>query len=644
MVALEEWSMEVTFVVIVVTMLAFLTDRFPLDLVATSALMVLQISGVLTVKEALSGFASGVTATFVGLFIVGDGLMSTGVAARVGDFLSEKSRGNATQFMVAMMCSCAMISAVMSSTGAVALCIPIVMDGAEKLGKSPSTFLMPIAFASLLGGMTTLIGTPPNLVVADALEDKGLEPFGFFDFAPAGLVMFVTGVLYMMSVGKYLMPRQPVEQNGGQRNVSNTFARSMHEYLEEYELSSNFFQLIVKPTGSIVGTTLKASKLRTQHGLTVLAIGRPSSHGATIHAAMLSDTLLAGDIIYCMGQPETVNTKSEELGLISQQIESASQRKAELEIEHSTSGLAQIDLDALDGGTADFTEHVGVVETIVVPSSSFCGLTLSDCHFRQRYNLTVIGIKRIQDGNKPTALPSRLTMLKAGDVLLFTGPWSNIHRLLKNDEFVVMGLAAEALKHRQKSSSNVHAMIAALILVTMIALMVARVLPAAIASILAAIAMLATGCVKSPYAAVKWDAVIMIGAMLPVATALKKSGGVAQIAHGLDSISDPTIILLALFGLTVVFSQMVSNTATTMIMCPFAMEFAERLDVSPKPFLMAISIAASTAFCTPVASPVNVLVYGPGQYKFCDFMKVGTILAFLAFGWTALLIPLIFPF
>ena len=640
--------MEVTFVVIVVTMLAFVTDRFPLDLVAVSALMVLQMSGVLTVKEALSGFASGVTATFVGLFIVGDGLVSTGVAARVGDFLSERSRGNATLFLVAMMCSCALISAVMSSTGAVAICIPIVLEGAAKLGKPPSAFLMPIAFASLLGGMTTLIGTPPNLVVSDALEDKGLEPFGFLDFAPTGLALLCIGVLYMTSVGRYLMPRQPGEQNDGQKNASNLVGRNLREYLEEYELSSNFFQLMVGPESSIVGITMKAAKLRTQHGLNVLALGRLSSHAATIHAATLSDTFFAGDIIYCMGQPEMVDTKSEELGLIprclrgDQQIDSAPQEKSEPK--RCTSGLAQIDLDVLDGGKADFTEHVGVAETMVVPSSSFCGLTLKDCHFRQRYNLTVIGIKRVQNGNKPTALPSRSTMLNAGDVLLLTGPWSNIHKLLKHDDFVVMGLAAEALKHRQKSFSNVHATIAALILVTMIALMVARVLPAAIASIVAAIAMLATGCVKSPYAGVKWDAVIMVAAMLPVATALKKSGGVAQIAQGLDSISDPTVILYAFFGLTVVFSQLVSNTATTVIMCPFAMEIAERLDVSPKPFLMAISIAASTAFCTPVASPVNLLVYGPGGYKFCDFMKVGAIMAFLSFGCTALLVPLIFPF
>ena len=601
------------FLILFVTIILFVSDRLRLDVVAILVILALMLSGLLSSNEALAGFGDPVVILIAGLFVVGEGLFRTGVAFAIGNWLMRAGGTSETRMMILLMLVVAGLSAFMSSTGAVAIFIPVSLNLAAKADIQPSRLLMPIAFASLIGGMLTLIGTPPNLVVSTQLTREGLEGFGFFEFTPIGLLVLITGIVYMVFWGRKRLlqgisePRKPVKNR-----------LSLRDLIEAYDIFDRFHRLRITGDSAIAGMTVAQSLLRTRYGVTVLGIERQQQQRRTrIMPARTQTELKVGDIVL------VVDTAGE-LDRIVQD-----EKLENLNIEKEYGRFA--------------AQELGMAEVLLTPRSTLIGRTLSKNRFRQRYGLTVLGILR-----NGTPLKGNLvqTKLLFGDAVLVGGVWRKIALLQdEHENFLVLNLPREMdeiAPNRDKAPWALG------IIGGMLVLMTFKLMPSVAAVLLAALMMVFTRCVsmKNAYASINWESLVLIAGMLPMATALEKTGGIQLIVNGLvGSLGElgPLALMTGLFLLTSIFSQVISNTATTVLVAPIATMAAANMEISPYPLLMTVAIAASTAFSTPVASPVNTLVLGPGGYKFNDFVKIGIPLQLLVMVLTLLAVPMLFP-
>ncbi len=596
------------FGLLLVTVILFASDRLRLDVVAMLVIGVLLLSGLLSPREALAGFGDPVVLLIAGLFVVGESLLRTGVAYAVGNWLMRVAGTSPTRLLVLLMLTVAALSAFMSSTGAVAIFIPIALGLAGKVGLAPSRIMMPMAFAALIGGMLTLIGTPPNLVVSTQLEREGLSPFGFFSFTPIGLLVLAVGMTYLVLIGQRLLPAQKADA-GGQSRIS------LVELAKAYGIEGRLQRLRIAAQSPLAGQTVADAGLRTRFGLTVLGLQR--RHPSVLPA--LSHTQLqAGDTLFVV-----IDDIEDLEGLID------SERLEPLALEDAQKQLLIRDL--------------GAAEVLLTPKSELIGRSLSDSHFRTHYGLTVVGITR---KGEPLAENLRETRLEFGDSLLVAGGWKYISALqAERTNFFVLTLPEEM---DEVAPNRSRAPVALVILAAMLVIMTLNLVPSVTAVLLAAGALVLTRCLSmnDVYDSINWQSLVLIAGMLPMATALEKTGGVEIIVGALvDGLGEtgPIALMAALFVLTSVFSQFISNTATTVLVAPIAVGAAEGLGLSPYPLLMAVAIAASTAFATPVASPVNTLVLGPGGYRFNDFVKVGVPLQLLAMAVTLVAVPVLFP-
>ena len=601
------------FLILFVTIILFVSDRLRLDVVAILVILALMLSGLLSSNEALAGFGDPVVILIAGLFVVGEGLFRTGVAFAIGNWLMRAGGTSETRMMILLMLVVAGLSAFMSSTGAVAIFIPVSLNLAAKADIQPSRLLMPIAFASLIGGMLTLIGTPPNLVVSTQLTREGLEGFGFFEFTPIGLLVLITGIVYMVFWGRKRLlqgisePRKPVKNR-----------LSLRDLIEAYDIFDRFHRLRITGDSAIAGMTVAQSLLRTRYGVTVLGVERQQQQRRTrIMPARTQTELKVGDIVL------VVDTAGE-LDRIVQD-----EKLENLNIEKEYGRFA--------------AQELGMAEVLLTPRSTLIGRTLSKNRFRQRYGLTVLGILR-----NGTPLKGNLVQTKLffGDAVLVGGVWRKIALLQdEHENFLVLNLPREMdeiAPNRDKAPWALG------IIGGMLVLMTFKLMPGVAAVLLAALMMVFTRCVsmKNAYASINWESLVLIAGMLPMATALEKTGGIQLIVNGLvGSLGElgPLALMTGLFLLTSIFSQVISNTATTVLVAPIATMAAANMEISPYPLLMTVAIAASTAFSTPVASPVNTLVLGPGGYKFNDFVKIGIPLQLLVMVLTLLAVPMLFP-
>jgi di/tricarboxylate transporter len=570
------------------------------------------LSGLLSPKEALAGFGDPVVLLIAGLFVVGEGLFRTGVAFAIGNWLMRVAGTSETRMMILLMLVVAGLSAFMSSTGAVAIFIPVTLNLAAKAGIQPSRLLMPIAFASLIGGMATLIGTPPNLVVSTQLTREGLDGFGFFEFTPIGLLVLIAGITYILFWGRKLLPK---ETSDPRKSVKNRL--SLQDLIEAYNISDRFHRLRINDDSSIAAMTVAQALLRTRYGVTVLGIERQQRGRPMIIPAGIHTELKVGDIIL------VVDTA------------------AELNRMLQTERLEHLAVESEHGRIA--AQEVGVAEVLLTPRSTIIGRTLSKIRFRERYGLTVLGILR---NGKPLEGNLVQTQLLFGDSVLVGGGWRQIELLqAEHENFLVLNLPREMDEIAPNRSKAPWALG---IMGGMLVLMAFKLMPSVTAVLLAALAMVFAGCVsmKNAYDSINWESLVLIAGMLPMATALEKTGGIQLIVSGLvGSLGElgPIMLMAGLFLLTSIFSQFISNTATTVLVAPIAMGAATNMGISPYPLLMTVAIAASTAFSTPVASPVNTLVLGPGGYKFNDFAKLGVPLQLLVMALTLLAVPVLFP-
>ncbi|NBB71660.1 MAG: hypothetical protein GVY33_15280 [Alphaproteobacteria bacterium] len=593
-------------VVLAATVALFVSDRIRLELVAVLATLALVLGGQIDATEAVAGLGDRVVVLIAALFVVGEALFRTGVAHRVGGFLVARAGAEERRLIALMMAAVAVLSAFMSSTGAVAVFIPIALGLAQRTGIARERLLMPLAIAAMIGGMLTLIGTPPNLVVAAELRRAGLEPFGFFAFTPIGAVVLVAGIAYMAVIGARLLGARGGEAGGARPTI--------RELIAAHDLMDEVF-LVRVPAGSrLVGQAVREARLIRRYGVTVVGVRR----GKGFRAASPETRFEAGDLLVVTGEAGDIERFKAVEGVLTLPFDEAPPRQSD--------------------------DDLGVVEVLVSPQSQVVGRTVVQAGFREVHGLVVQSVMR---GGRRVRTPLAELTLQGGDVLLMAGSWGAIRRLARErPNLFVLRLPQEA---DDVAPARTKAPIALAVTGLMIAALTLNLLPSVIVVLIAAVALVLSGCLDMPavYRAINWQSVLLIAFMLPMATALDNSGALDLVVDGLvGGLGDagPMALLAVLFLLTSGLSQVISNTATTVLVAPVALSAAQQLDVSPYSLLMGVAIAASTAFATPVASPVNTLVLGPGRYRFTDFLKVGVPLQLVALGLCLALLPVLFPF
>ena len=597
------------FAILAVAGVLFASGRVRLDVVALLVVLALMSTGILTPREALAGFGDPVVILVAGLLVVGAALTRTGVALDVGRWMIEVGGGNETRLLVLLMVGAALLGSVMSSTAVVAIFMPVVLNMSVKSQLNPARLLMPLSFAALVSGMMTLIATTPNLVVSAELTSAGLEPCGFFSFTPIGAAVLAVAVVYMLLAGRHLLP-------GGRVAPARRGDQTLDDLWEGFGLQGKDHRLRVPGTSRLAGRTLAEARLGTLYHLRVIGIERSAQRASELLANPGPDAELhPGDVLVVVGEPEDVPAAVEGEGL----------EPLDLAHEH----------------VQRWQRELGLAVVLVNPDSGFVGRTLRESGFRSAVGLHVLALRR----RKKVVEGFLDEPLEPGDSLLLLGSWSGIARLQSDSDFVVLTLPAE-LGELAPARSRAPAALA--IVAGMVVLSAIDGVPVVLAVLLAALAVVFTGCLdmEEGYRSIHWSSIVLIAGMLPVADALQKTGGVDLIVEALTAAvgdAGPYVMMTALFFLTAGLGLVLSNTATAVLVAPIAVRAAEVLGVSPYPLAMTVAIAASAAFVTPVSTPVVTLVVEPGGYRFGDFVKVGVPLLVLSWLTTLAVTPLFFP-
>ncbi len=620
-------DMWLTLAILAFAILFFVTEWLRVDVVALIVVVALMMSGVLTAQQAIAGFSNPVVITIASLFVIGGGILQTGLAEAIGNRVLKIAGGHPTRLMVMIMIAVSLLSAFMSDTGTVAVLLPAVMALAAGARISPSRLLIPLSFGSLLGGAATLIGTPPNLIVSDLLRQHGYPPFRFFDYTPIGLALIAAGILFMLLFGRRLLPdRSPVQEV--QR------IETLSDLVNRYRLPHNLFRLRVRGASRLVGKTIAEAAFGRDFHVNIIELRRQPEARPLIG---LGDGFLVWKAGKARGMKPSVETTFQPEDVIIVQGEPAN-------VAHLA---ASWDLGVQPANAEDeqalMNQEVGLAEVILPQESRLIGKTLVELHFGSAYRLSVLDIQRPGHAQK---LSLKETPLRFGDTLLVQGSWENILALRKQRrDFVVIGEPERKLGEVKRS----RAPLAALILVGMLVAMVGEFVPLATASMAGALLMILSGCVKidEAYGFIDWKSIVLVAGMLPMSTALEKVGLISLVSEKLTGslgLLGPVWMLAGLFLLTSLFTQVLSNTATAVLLAPLALASAQNLGVQPQAFLMGVAIAASMAFASPVASPVNTLVMAAGSYRFGDYLKIGLPLILLMTLVAVLFLPLLWPF
>lgn len=614
-------TLTLTFIILIMTIALFMTNRIRGDLVALMGLLAFVVLGILTPAEALAGFSNSVVIMIAALFVVGAGILRTGLAGMAGNLLLKWSGDSELKLFVLLLVIVATVGAFMSNTGTVALMLPIVVSIALSIKVSPSKFLLPLSYIASMSGLMTLIASPPNLIVSQILEDEGYEKLGFFTITPVGIIATITAIVYLVLIRNVLLPK---DLNRSQSNRG--YKLSPKKLAKNYALDDKMFRVTVSKDAKIIGQALADLKLPAKYQIYVMKIERRATEGMNLLAMTYQE--MAGptsiihenDALYIQGLAPDVETFVLENNL-------------QLEI------LADDDIQKL------ISKKIGAAEVLLTPNSRLIGESVKKIGFREKYNLNILGINR-----KGNYLLQDMAdqKLRFGDAILVQGAWEEIELLSREtQDFVVVGQPRE---QAGLAAANGKAWLAGLIMVLMVGLMVFDVFDAVIAVLIGAVLMILTGCLRNmddAYSKMNFESIVLVAAMLPMATALQKTGGMTLLADGIiQLLGDYGAygVLIGIYLLTVVFGQFVSNTATAVLFAPIAMTAAQTMDANPYTFMIAVAAAAGMAFATPIASPTNSLVMTAGGYKFMDFVKVGVPLQLIMFIVMMIVIPLLFPF
>ncbi len=530
-------------------------------------------------------------------------------------------------FILIMMVT-AFIGAFVSNTGTVALMLPIVVSMAASANISPGRFLMPLAFASSMGGMATLIGTPPNLVVDEVLSNAGFTDLSFFSFTPIGVICVLIGLVVLIPLSKFFL----VKKEDG-KDTKTTTGHSPKELAKKYQLSDNLYRIQIRPGSRIGGKKLQELNITQAYNLSILEIRRQSSSQGRFLKTV--DQSLAGphtelqenDILYVFGPFEKVNQFAKEQNL-------------ELTDTHVSEYVEGAEVEKLS------VREIGIAEVLLMPDSKLINKAVKDSGFRDKYSVNILGIQR-----KGEYILNDIKDIKmhAGDILLIQGTWDSIARMSqKQSQWVVLG---QPLEEASKVTLDYKAPVAALIMVLMIAAMVFDFIPIppVAAVIIAGILMVLTGCfrnVEEAYKTINWESVVLIAAMLPMSLALEKTGASNLISEKLVSgLGDygPLVLMAGIYFTTSLLTMFISNTATAVLVAPIALQSAIAINVSPYPFLLAVTVGASMCFASPFSTPPNALVMSAGKYTFMDYVKVGLPLQIVMGIVMVFISPLLFP-
>ena len=619
--------MTITLSILIITVAMFIWGRVRADIVALTALAALLVFGILTPSEALAGFSSPIVIMMIGLFVVGGAIMQTGLAKLTGNKLMALSRGNETITFLLVMLVTSFIGAFVSNTGTVALMMPIIVSLAAASGMQSSRFLMPLAFAGSLGGMLTLIGTPPNLVIDEALTEAGYQPIAFFSFFPVGLIVIAIGIIVLMPLSKIFLSKK---QNGKKKDK----AKSLDDLVDEYQLLDNLHRYIVpsKRYGAadenggvmdIVGKTLKDLSIQKKYGVSIIEIRNEKKSKLGLvkdvnqNMAKSSSTISVHDILYILGDEEKIEKFAHDYGL----------RK-----------MKNVKIDFYD---------LGLTEIVVMPTSNFAGLRIGEANLRKRFGINVLGVKRGEEYITDNLIAAKLHV---GDMLLVQGEWTNLAHLTSDtSNWVVLD---QPEKTADKVLLDYKAPVAAAIMLLMVAMMVFDFIPVApvTAVIIAGLLTVFAGCfrnVEAAYKTINWESIVLIAAMMPMSTALEKTGASALVSQTLVAslgAMGPTALLAGIYFTTSLMTMFISNTATAVLMAPIALVAAQQVGVSPYSFLFAVTLGASMCFASPFSTPPNALVMKAGGYSFMDYVKVGLPLQIIIGVVMTFVLPLLFPY
>ena len=636
--------MTITLIILVITVAMFIWGRVRADIVALTALAALLVLGILTPAEALAGFSSPIVIMMIGLFVVGGAIMQTGLAKLTGNKLMALSRGNETITFLLVMLVTSFIGAFVSNTGTVALMMPIIMSIAAGSGMQSSRFLMPLAFAGSLGGMLTLIGTPPNLVIDEVLTAAGYQPLAFFSFFPVGIIVIAIGIIVLMPLSKIFLSKSQ-----GSKKKKN--AKSLDDLVDEYRLLDNLHRFIVPSSRTsaardengnqldIVGKTLKELSIQKKYGVSIIEIRNEKKSRLGLvkdvnqNMAKSSSTIQVHDTLYIIGDEQKMQRFARDYGL----------RK-----------MKDVKIDFYD---------LGLSEIVVMPTSNFAGLRIGEANLRKRFGINVLGVKR--GGSSSSSSSSSeggrggseyitdnliAAKLHVGDMLLVQGEWTNLaHLTADTTNWVVLD---QPEKTADKVLLDYKAPVAAAIMLLMIAMMVFDFIPVApvTAVIIAGLLTVFAGCfrnVEAAYKTINWESIVLIAAMMPMSTALEKTGVSALVSQGLvDSLGamGPTALLAGIYFTTSLMTMFISNTATAVLMAPIALVAAQQVGVSPYSFLFAVTLGASMCFASPFSTPPNALVMKAGGYTFMDYVKVGLPLQIIIGVVMTFVLPLLFEY
>lgn len=594
-----------------VAIVMFIANRPRMDAVGLLMIVLLPFTGVLTINEALAGFADSSIILLAALFVIGEALVRTGTAQAIGDMLNRRAGNSETRMLVLLMIAGAGLGAFMSSTAVVAIFIPVVLRICRNTGAAPSQLMMPLSVAALISGMMTLVATAPNLVVSSELMRQGHAGFVFFAFTPFGVPVLILGIGYMLLARRFLPDRRP-------EGVEHR-APSLAEWARTYGLEGRAFRLRVTAQSPLVGQRLEALQFRKE-GVNILAIERQGRFATDLIRPNGSTEIHAGDVVLI-------------------DVRMAAERMESMREEQQLEALPLSE----GGFFFDRSQDIGMVEVVVTPDSPLVGSTVLDARMRAEYRLTVIGLRHGRTIVGSDLLEEKLA---TGDTLLLTGFWADIRRLQADGRgLVVLNLPAE---HADVLPAAGRAPQAVAILTLTVGLMISGIIPNVHAALIGCLLMGLFGCIdlNGAYRSISWKTLVLIVGMLPFSIALQRTGGVDLAADAVVALAgeaSPRVLLAVIFAITALLGLFISNTATAVLMAPVALAVAKEIGASPYPFAMTVALAASAAFMTPVSSPVNTLVVGPGNYTFGDFLKIGVPFTLVVLAVSVLLVPVVLP-
>lgn len=610
-----------TLSIFALTIFAFMASKVRSDIIALCCTAALLTTGIVTPKEALAGFSNSAVVMMIALCVVGGAVFQTGLARMISSRLLRLAGNNELRLYFLVMMVTAVVAAFVSNTGTVALLLPIILAMCKTANISPAKLMMPLAFASSLGGVLTLIGTPPNLIVSNYLADEGKPQFAFFDFLPIGLICLAIGTLLLYPLCRFFLDKK------GRDGMEKGEERTLAGLLTEYHIEDLVFKLKPRDQHSLLeGRNVVELDIHRRFGVTVLEIRRENK-GLFNNMQQITlgpDTVFEqNDILFVLGVPDRVKHFAECNNLVICEDEKEGQP-------------TQLDF-----------YQVGLTEVLITPESALINRPLRAANFSERYGLKVLAIKR----NGKYIFDDFLDdVVRSGDMLLMHGPWKGINSLAKKTrEWLVIGRPDQAA---ESVTLNYKAPLAAFIMIVMVLAMVFEKqigIPSVATAIIAGLIMVISGCTRSvdgAYKMIAWEGIVLIAAMMPMSTALQNTGISKWVAENLVvGLQDfgPIAVLAGVYLVTSLLSTFISNSATALLVAPIAWAAAEQLGVNPQPFMMTAAVAASLCFATPICTPPNAMVMNAGHYTFSDYVKVGLPLQLILGIVAIFVIQLFFP-